>query len=175
MRLIICDLDGTLSDCSPRQHLAAAKDWDGFHQLMSEDKCDLFVLELLHSVSIVNGTSNGREIGIAFLTGRPEAYREQTMAWLEQACDLYEYDDYIDLIMRPRDDYTTDFLLKQQLFAQQMAGGRIGEWFRENVGLDPTDVEVQKQNVLFLDDRDKVVAAWRDAGFKCWQVGEGAF
>lgn len=175
MRLIICDLDGTLSDCTPRQHLAAARDWDSFHELMNQDKPDLFVLAFLNDTSIFNKRSAGFERGIAFLTGRPIGFYEETKTWLAEGCDLFEHDDYIDIIMRPRDDYTPDFELKQKLFQEQMEHGRIGAWFRANVKEDPMDLEAQRRNVLFLDDRDRVVAGWRDAGYKCWQVGEGAF
>ena len=37
--IVICDIDGTISNCHHRQHLAAQKDWDAFHDLMSEDGC----------------------------------------------------------------------------------------------------------------------------------------
>lgn len=159
-KLIICDLDGTLADCRHRQHLAAAGDWDGFHALMHKDPPVAATLQFLTEATF---TLNW---GLVFLTGRPEIFRSTTVKWLQDVCQLDE-DMYLDLLMRPKDDWTSDVKLKPELLRDSIEHGAIGDWLEE-------DQEAQ-ETLLFLEDRDKVVAMWRDLGYTCWQVAEGAF
>lgn len=84
------------------------------------------------------------------LTGRNERYRTATNKWLDK------YDIYLDqLLMRPDDNWQSDHELKPDLLA----------W----CGVKPEDV------VFILEDRDKVVEAWRNLGYNCWQVRPGGY
>lgn len=155
--LVVCDLDGTLCDVRHRQHLAQAGDWDAFHAGIPQDKARKIVLSFIQAV--------GDARSLVFLTGRPEDYRAQSEAWLK-SYGLEKYDDYIDLLMRPRQGAGSDTLVKQALLEDFLVG------FRQDTGLSE---EEQKSRILILDDRDKVVAHFRDLGYECWQVNEGAF
>ena len=160
---LVCDLDGTLCDARHRQHLAQAGDWDAFHAGLSEDKPRLAVLSLLKSISEFEGEDKPK---IVFLTGRPENYRQQTHHWIKSCCDLYSGDDYDRLLMRGRDEYGSDTIVKQALLEEFLGDAYEGSGMtkQEIVG-----------RVLMLDDRDKVVAHFRDLGYEVWQVNEGAY
>lgn len=83
------------------------------------------------------------------LTGRNERYRNATNKWL----DLHGI-RLDDLIMRPDNDYTPDHELKPAMLGAVYPPDRI--WF-------------------ILEDRDKVVEAWRNLGYRCWQTNPGGY
>lgn len=187
-KLIVCDIDGTISDCRHRQHLAAQGAWDEFHLTMHEDA----VIET--TVEIIDELLCSDEIHLIFMTGRPDEYRETTEKWLLDICQYGLGEHYSALLMRPNNDFRRDFELKQSLFFDHISdlttptGQIVHEAFREEIGdFDEAVSELEfaealkinedwlKRKVLFLDDRDKVVAMWRDKGYTCWQVAEGAF
>lgn len=149
--LIVCDIDGTISDCRHREHLAGAGDWDAFHSFSPQDKPFHKVAWLLAAV-----TSFGADL--CFLTGRPEQYRPATVEWLLQECGLSEHDDY-QLWMRPKDDWRSDVELKTSILREEILPA---------YGVD-------SDNVILLEDRDKLVAAMRDNGFSCFQTAQGAY
>ncbi|MFF0146175.1 putative kinase [Amycolatopsis sulphurea] len=88
---------------------------------------------------------------VAFVSGRTEDARGETERWLERHVDLPNH----RLLMRPAGDSRRDAIVKHELFDQH-----IREHF----------------NVLaVLDDRNQVVAMWRELGLTCLQVTDGAF
>ena len=165
--ILICDLDGTLCNISERESLAQQGMWDDFHALLSNDTPRLAVLNLLQMLSSQWRDSSEQEDGpppIYFLTGRPETYRSETERWLEEH-DVLQFDDYTDIAMRQKDDWRPDYQLKEELL-QELLRKFYGDSYDENAA---------KQRVLILDDRDKVVAHFRDLGYECWQVAQGAY
>lgn len=148
--VVIVDLDGTLSDCSAREHLAQAKKWDDFHSGLSEDRPHEDVLGLLQCLPTY--------VEIAIVTGRPNKYRNQTSEW------LFKYDVPCDeIIMRPDNCFLPDAEVKISEFESAYAGAR-------------SNFKHPNTRVGFvLDDRDKVVEAWRNAGYNCWQVRHGGY
>jgi len=145
---IVVDLDGTLCDCSHRVHWAQAKQWDEFHAGIPEDKPYDDV------VALVSLASQNYEVLVC--TGRNEAHRKATIDWLRH----HGLEEVVtDVLMRPDNDRSPDHELKIRL---------VCEYFG---GMD----NALKSVLLVLDDRDKVVEAWRDAGFKCWQVQQGSY
>ena len=147
-RWIVIDLDGTLCDCSHRVHLAQAKQWDDFHAGIMDDKPYPEVVEFVKIISPHYNT--------ILCTGRPETYRKDTWSWVYK----YDLEDHLDhLIMRPEKDYSPDHELKLKL---------VYDFFGSR--------EDALSNILLvLDDREKVVEAWRNAGFTCWQVQVGRY
>lgn len=146
---VIIDLDGTLCDCSHRVHWAQAKQWDQFHSGIKEDKVNGAIAWLMKRASEAGNS-------IMICTGRNEAHRLATMEWLK-ANDLSSCID--TMLMRPDDSRLSDHELKVSM-VDEFFGGR----------------EAALESVLVvLDDRDKVVQAWRDAGHKCWQVEVGSY
>ena len=178
--LIICDIDGTIADCSHRVPLIP--DWDAFNGLMAEDEPILPVVNLILRAAIPPATEAVMSAypflcnpprRLAFLTGRPERYRPVTARWLLDHCNLAEHDDY-DLIMRPDENYDSDVDLKPYLLGMSTEpGGVLHDWaVRHELELDE---DFMKSQAIFIDDRDRVVAMWRGKGYTCLQPQEGAY
>ena len=146
MSSIVIDMDGTLSNCVHRQHHAEQGQWDEFHSRLMEDETYYDVQWFLEKLP--------NTIEVIIVTGRSEAYREKTFAWLHDNKILVDR-----VLMRPDDDFWPDHILKPKLL-EEMYGSK----------------ELVIDNVLFvLDDRDKVVEAWRNYGLTCWQVRPGGY
>lgn len=87
---------------------------------------------------------------IWILSGRSMSAHEKTLAWL----DKYHV-PFHRLQMRGQDDRTDDFTLKLH-------------W--------AVTFDLNPNNTIFvLEDRTRVVDAWRAAGFRCFQVAPGNF
>ena len=147
---IICDLDGTLSNSNHRTHLAQQGLWDDFHAAGKDDTVNEAVAWFLD-----NNSRFGNAI-IVVLTGRNERYRNLTNDWFSRHRLMNVIDN---LIMRPDNDYTSDIELKPQL---------LFDFFSDR----KTALE---RVMVILEDRDKMVARWRDLGFDCWQTAVGTY
>lgn len=160
MKSIVVDLDDTLCNTSQRQHTIwrdengkiPLESWELFHSLCAEDEPNQDVIRMLDAFETFIGTKE--ETGIIIVTARPEKYRAVTLDWLKRY--LVKVDA---LIMRPDGDKTGSEYLKIRLLEQ---------WFG-------TKENVLERIAFCLDDRDKVVKAYRDYGLVCWQVREGAY
>lgn len=150
MSWIVMDLDGTLCDCSHRVHWAQAKQWEEFHAGIPEDKPNADAVLFLNAIEML-GTHS-----LIIVTGRDERQSNATWAWLRaQGLDRH----FDNALFRPEGNHAPDHELKLHL---------VSEFFgsRENA---------LNEVALILEDRDKVVEAWRDAGFRCWQVQAGSY
>ena len=140
---IICDIDGTISDQSHREHFAREKEWDQYHE-----QCELDP-PILPILCIINGLS--AKYSIAFITGRPEKYRDETVKWLGRHLVNLDY----ALHMRKEGDYRHDFTIKQEIFLEQFSDRKV---------------------LFALEDRNQVVNMWREeVGITCLQVAKGDF
>lgn len=88
------------------------------------------------------------------MSGRDDACYEQTEAWLAERCGLAA-EDYAGLLMRATGDKRDDAIVKLELFDQHVR--------------DHFDVR------YVLDDRNRVVRAWRSIGLTVLQVADGDF
>ena len=88
---------------------------------------------------------------VVFLSGRTDACRTATYDWLRGHVGV----PFQGLYMRPAGDGRKDAVVKREMFDRHVR--------------DSYDV------VCVLDDRDQVVAAWREMGLTCLQVAPGAF
>ncbi|MFD4372474.1 AAA family ATPase [Streptomyces sp. NPDC058486] len=133
---VLCDIDGTLALRGDR----------GPYDFT---RCDLDLLNVSvrDALRAFRGSHQDR---IVLLSGRSEAHRPLTEAWLER----YEV-PYDELWMRPSDDGRSDDVVKAELF----------------------DAHVRHRYAVrvSLDDRDRVVAVWRRMGLPTWQVNYGNF
>lgn len=140
------DLDGTLADTTERALWAQQKDWDRFHENHMASPVIVPVRELVEAWRCA---LPGHRVCI--LTGRPERFRKSTQEWLVMhgiSCDL--------LLMRPDDNHQTDAIVKPALLFQYLPNGF--------------------HDVAFVvDDRDRVVARWRELGLTCFQPAPGAY
>lgn len=88
---------------------------------------------------------------IVFTSGRRETCRADTEQWLAEHLDGIDY----TLIMRPADDHRSDDLVKYDLYLRHIFD--------------------QFHVIAVFDDRDRVVAMWRQVGLTCMQVAPGDF
>lgn len=141
---VIIDLDGTLCNNAHRQGYVGKvpKDWKRFYNGIHRDKlnewCDMIIDGLNYQVKIL------------LVTGRPETFKKQTIAWLNKY--LINYDM---LYMRGEGDFREDCITKEEIYLKLIK---------------------PRFKVLFcIDDRARVVAMWRKNGLVCLQCAEGDF
>lgn len=160
---IIVDVDGTLADCSHRQHYVnkpclecagkivdncrcngsglAVKDWHGFFGETANDPPIPTIVDLVKLLS--------KTYKILIVSVRPiDKCGKATEDWLNK----HEIPCY-RLFMRNSGDKRDDTIVKQEI-------------------LDRLD---KSKIALVLDDRDRVVDMWRQNGLTCLQVAPGAF
>lgn len=90
---------------------------------------------------------------IIFCSGREDSCRDETAAWLLD--NLGGWVENAPLLMRPSKDGRDDSIIKRELYEEHIEGN---------------------YNIRFvLDDRDRVVDAWRAMGLTCFQVEAGDF
>lgn len=134
----IFDLDGTLADTSHRSPYDAAKCYD--------DGVKSFVEDMLILIS-------QRDTAIIFLSGRSDAYEDNTRAWLNDVLGFT--DGEYQLFMRVEGDTRKDYVVKEEMYRSYLDG---------------------EYNILgAFDDRNQIVHLWRHLGIPCFQVNYGYF
>ena len=142
--IVIVDIDGTVADCTHRQHFVQnvqKKDWKGFFSQLYLDTPRKDVYEDACEVARENDAE------IVFVSARPEDYREETEAWLKK-----NKMDYIALVMRRKGDSRPDTDVKRDIY---------------NRYLKQYDV------VKVFDDRPAVIRMWEAEGLDVEDVGNG--
>jgi len=138
-RAIICDLDGTLALLGDRSPYDTGK--------ALEDALNNPVANVIE----VYAHQNLFDVRLILLSGREDRYRGVTEEWLKK----HKITHYEALFLRKSGDRRKDFVIKQEVYEQQIKG---------------------KYDVLFvLEDRDQVVRMWREIGLTCFQVEYGDF
>jgi FMN phosphatase YigB (HAD superfamily) len=149
---VIVDLDGTVADCEWRETFIKAPPGreefkPDWQAFHRESKHDMPHDDVLELVVLL-----AERYAIWICTGRDDGHRAATEQWLrEHGLNVPSE----RLLMRPQGNYDSDVRIKLRL--------------AEDAGLRPDNT------LLVLDDRDKVVEAWRKAGFRCLQVRPGTF
>jgi phosphoglycolate phosphatase-like HAD superfamily hydrolase len=141
-QIVLVDMDGTLADVGHRLHFinqaARRKNWERFFEGMDADMPIAEIADWVRELA--------REYRIVIVTGRPEAYRERTIRWLERFGVPWD-----EMHMRPDGDHRPDHIVKKQILDS----------------LGP-----RRDLIAFvIDDRPSVCDMWRAAGLKCHQVG----
>ncbi len=116
-KIVIFDIDGTLSNCEHRQHFLEAepKDWENFFKSAEHDE----PIEPMHGLlTMLKATGN---IDIVLCTGRAERMRSTTLKWLEDHEVVFDA-----LHMRPDSDRRSDALVKKEMI---QIIGRERIWF----------------------------------------------
>lgn len=148
-RIVIVDIDGTLSDASHRTHYIdrerlGGRDWDAFYNAAGLDEPIEPVVELVQAL----------EAGgwyIVLMTGRSESISDLTMSWLDDAGVPWS-----EMYMRPTGNHAPDHWVKRAAYEHHFLG-------------------FDRPVMLVLEDRASVVEMWRDLGLRCLQVDEGFF
>lgn len=156
-KYVLVDLDGTVCNVAHRLHLAQAKEWDDFHALLMDDEPVAEIVELLRMIEFA--ASVGWPVEILAVTGRGEQWRGLTFDWFTKHSIPID-----EVLMRPTDDYTPDGELKIRL---------IEQYFAERYG--PGQAAATNRVLFAIEDRDRVVEAYRNYGIKCWQVAQGEY
>jgi FMN phosphatase YigB (HAD superfamily) len=154
---VVFDIDGTLMNCDHRVHLAKAREWDSFHEGMTDDVPYLDMCKLAQKLDAAGCV-------ILCVTGRNERYRTNTHRQLlenEVPCET--------LIMRPNDDFTRDGELKVRLIEEYFSA------FDESFGGATLKQQILDSVLIVLEDRDYCVTALRDYGFTVLQPREGTY
>lgn len=143
---VIFDIDGTLADCTHRQHFLRVKPkkWKEWEKGLKNDAPIKTTVSMYHVLK-------GAGCRIVLATGRLEKEREDTLGWLKEKCHIFPE----KLYMRANGDYRDDGLVKGEMLDQML-----------DEGYDP---------VVVFDDRDRVVKMWRERGLTCYQTNYGAF
>ena len=99
-------------------------------------------------------------VSIVYCSGRSENEKKTTKEWLKEnyllrLCKDINNEDIEHLYMRNRDDYRTDYIVKENILDFEL---------------------LTRFNILFtIDDRKQVVDMWRRRGIVCLQCAEGEF
>ena len=149
IKLIVFDIDGTLSDPSHRlKHIAGEKkDWDKFYSEVEKDSPIYPMLQLFDVYKLATFP----QFKVVCITGRPERTREATLNWFKRYAEHLPDEIY----MRKDHDYRSDVEVKK-------------EWIKK---LHEQDQEAW----IAFEDRDRVVKMYRDLGIQCCQVAEGKY
>lgn len=180
--IIICDIDGTLCTDEHRNHILqkpcpgckgrgyvipedettqcracwgsgcqrGSAEWDEYFSLCHLDPpvpAVIAVLQGFRHLSESGGIFPNYQIHL--MTARVDTVKDKTLAWLDK-----HYVPYDSIRFRPADSRLQDNVLKTK-WADELGG---------------------PERVLFvLEDRQRVVDAWRTAGYTCFQVAKGDF
>jgi hypothetical protein len=142
----IFDVDGTVSNCEHRTHFIRGEGKKDWTSFYAAQPNDP---PIAHMVLLCRTLAI--QTPVVFVTGRPEEYRAPTIAWLAK----HVIDDFDALFMRAAGDFRDDGIVKVELMHRVCRAGYAP--------------------VLAFEDRDRVVKAYREAGFPCAQVATGDF
>jgi FMN phosphatase YigB (HAD superfamily) len=146
--LVVFDLDGTLINVESVVHLAQAKEWDEFHEATL--RCPPYQQMVDYARFIQRLT----QIDWIVATAKPEKFRHRTVNWLSVHGLMPEA-----LLMRSDHDYRPSPELKLDMVRSYVGGEE--NW---------------KSSILFaVEDRDKMVDAWRGAGVPCLQCAPSLY
>lgn len=142
--IVVCDLDGTLSDGTHRLHLLPTEDlhltesWSEFNKAAFGDS------PIKSTVAVVNGLWMSG-FAIVILTGRSDEVMADTFKWLNENGVKYD-----TLIMRRKEDNRKDTIIKEEVLRA--------------IGLENI--------VCAFDDSPNVVKHFRSLGITTYQVTE---
>ncbi len=102
---------------------------------------------------VENYLSYGQGNKVIFLSGREDSCFEKTKIWIKDNIQLMDIESL--LLMRKTGDSRKDYIVKREIFDEEI---------KEKYYID-----------YILDDRNQVVAMWREMGLTCLQVAEGDF
>jgi hypothetical protein len=142
---VICDVNGTLSDCTNRAHLIADPDnrrWDEFFQLMGQDGTIDFVNRFLAAQPYEPFWCH-----VLLTTGAPDKYRPIMEKWLATNNVNYQ-----KLFMRGSYDFVKGYVWKERLYREE--------------------IEPNYDVVAVLEDKEECCQMYRSFGLHCWLVAE---
>jgi len=141
----VFDLDGTLANLQHRVPLMDGTD-QGYREFFAACSNDE---PIHHVIFVLNCLAQFARVEI--WSGRSDEVHLQTWNWLQD----HGIDPGMLTRMRSAGDHRPDHVVKREMLKASIEGG-----------FTPTAI---------FDDRDQVVAMWREEGIPCFQVAPGAF
>jgi uncharacterized HAD superfamily protein len=114
-RIIIVDLDGTITDPTQRLHLYRKGKYEEFNKAGKDDKPIENICNIIRRLK-------DNETDIVIITARSESCRKETINWLS----LHDI-PFDNLLMRGKNDHRSDADIKRDLFNQNIKFSDV--WF----------------------------------------------
>lgn len=146
---LLVDIDGTITDAGKRAktYLEGDKpDWDAFYAACGEDEPITPVIRIIEALSSA--------YDIVFCTGRRESCEAVTRVWLNRHAPALAH---WPILFRRDGDTRHDTVVKPELLEAYMKANH------------------KKQPYAVFEDRDTMVAKWRELGYTCFQPAAGNF
>ena len=160
-KVVICDIDGTIADCTHRLHFVKGPsegqygcfkpNWDAFFDACADDKPIQPIIELVKGLQRLG-------YRIVFLSGRSDRVLDKTVQWLSFS-GFYPGENYDYLGMRKHGDHRDDTVVKLEMLSELMV----------KMVINHEDI------FCVIDDRRRVCEMWRKQGLTVLQVAEGEF
>lgn len=140
--IVICDIDGTLSDSRHREHHLAKSpaDWEAFFQECDKDLVIVPVQRAIHALWMSGNT-------ITLVSGRPERIRSKTSVWLDDNAI-----PHVHLLLRADDDHRPSHVTKRDMIIKHVT-----------TALHPSET------VLAIDNSEADCAMYRELGIPTMQ------
>lgn len=163
---IVVDIDGTISDAAPRsqKYLRGEngkdrknKDWDEFFNVCDTDEPIIPICNLVRNLSL--------HYNIIWCSGRRKSTLEKTIKWIRHYVyeDRSEYRPEIEIyLLRDDKDFRHDVEVKPQMLYAFMEDWRLKH--SESIKIE-----------FFIEDRNSMVAKWREMGYTVLQPALGDF
>lgn len=142
--IVIFDIDGTLANGEHRQQFVRAKpkNWPAYNKRMSDDGIHQHVKDIYDALTFMDVHD------IYIVSGREEIFRDVTEKWLRDNGII----GYMALYMRPKNDYRSDDIIKEEILNKHFDKSRI---------------------LCVFDDRPRVIRMWRKNGIPVLDCGLG--
>jgi len=150
MPYLVVDIDGTIANCKERadKYLSQTpKDWTSFFDACDEDKPIQQIITLVEELSM--------HYDVVFCSGRCERVREKTLKWM--ADNMITINGEFDLILRNDDDFRPDTEVKPEI---------LDAFLKKHPN---------REVAYIIEDRNCMVAKWRELGYTVLQVADGDF
>lgn len=145
-KYVVVDMDGTIADCRERARKYLETSPKDWDKFYDSCAEDKPIWPIIHLVQ-----SLMRDYVIVFCSGRRESCRKDTVSWIKR---FFGYDMCM-ILLRSNGDIRHDTDVKPELMQKSR--------------LTPDNV------AFILEDRNSMVAKWRELGYTCLQVAEGDF
>jgi hydroxymethylpyrimidine pyrophosphatase-like HAD family hydrolase len=147
--IVLCDIDGTLSDHSHRLHHVTNKprNYEAYYAAMAND------FPIVEASAALGKILETPGVSLVLLTGRPERYRSITKDWLRTNFPEIPY--HTPIIMRPDGNYAKASIYKETAIFELLKTG--------------------EQSFLFIDDDERNTDMYSKYGIfllapACWFI-----
>lgn len=147
-KTIICDIDGTLADCTHRLGWITDREEKNYNKFYEEMRNDVLIEDTRRFIESFPQS----EYQITFITGRPEKYRDETIVWIRKNVPKLEG---FQLLMRRDNDFRKAWVIKKQ-------------WMETLVAEEPL-LRVH----LVLEDDKRCKEMYRELGYQVIDMSEG--